>query len=190
MVYTSNLSSFPEKYVGNQFEIDCVEIEVLGFDDNQPPIFKGPGFIRGDKDGQFSYKIYNQITVNKEICDYIRGIKEDGDPKEINIRLNAKAYDGTKWGGSWSIPKIEINAIPYLLINGELDQLSTRVSKQKGNKIEDYTELIYSDDLAIPLVRKGEIKNLDGGDITLNSYQGDHYNVNFEGSNTISEKCG
>jgi hypothetical protein len=57
------LSSLAEKYVGKQIEIDCVDVQIHRFEDNQPPIFKGPGVIRGDKAGRLSYKVYNQIQV-------------------------------------------------------------------------------------------------------------------------------
>ena len=37
------LNSLSEKYVGKQIEINCVDVEIHRFEDNQPPIFKGPG---------------------------------------------------------------------------------------------------------------------------------------------------
>ena len=70
------------QYVGKKFEIDCIDIEIYGFEDFRPPIFKGPGVIRGDKVGRLKYKIYNQIQVNKEIFDYLKLIKESDDPKK------------------------------------------------------------------------------------------------------------
>ncbi len=74
------LCSLIEKYVGKQFEIDCVDIEVHHFKDNQPPIFKGHGVIRGDKSGRLSFEMYNQIKVNKEILTYLKQIREENDP--------------------------------------------------------------------------------------------------------------
>lgn len=96
------LSSLPEKYVGKQIEIDYVDVEIHRFEDHQPPVFKGPGVIRGDKAGRLSYKVYNQIQVNEEIFTYLKQIGEEDDPKKTNLRLFAEGYDGMKWNGGWS----------------------------------------------------------------------------------------
>ncbi|PIU30935.1 MAG: hypothetical protein COT06_10880 [Syntrophobacteraceae bacterium CG07_land_8_20_14_0_80_61_8] len=93
------LSSLPDKYVGKPIEIDCVDIEIYRFEDNQYPIFKGPGVIRGDKAGRLSYKVYNQIQLNQDIVTYFKQIGEQNDPKKTNLRLCAKGYDGMKWSG-------------------------------------------------------------------------------------------
>ena len=108
------LSSLPKKYVGKQFEIDCVDIEIHSFEDNQPLIFKGPGVIQGDWAGRLTYKVYNQTQVNEGIFDYLKRIREDDNPRKTNIRLFAKAYDGTEWNGAWSIPEVNLNQAPYL----------------------------------------------------------------------------
>lgn len=82
------LNSLPEKYVGKSFEIDCVDIEIHGFEDGQTPIFKGPGVIRGDRAGLLTYKVYNQFPVNKDIFDYLKRIREDDDPVKTNIKFH------------------------------------------------------------------------------------------------------
>jgi len=60
------LSSLPEKYVGKQIEIDCVDIEIHRFEDHRPPIFKGPGVIRGNKAGRLSYTERGHILISDQ----------------------------------------------------------------------------------------------------------------------------
>lgn len=174
------LSSLPEKYVGKQIEIDCVDIEIHRFEDHQPPIFKGPGVIRGNKAGRLSYKVYNQIQVNKEIFTYLKQIREEDDPKKTNIRLFAKGYDGTKWDGGWSIPKLNIFQAPYMLVEGEFDQLATRVEKHEGDPTTNSTELIFSDHFDLPLSGTVKVQSFHGEEVISTSYCGDHHEVVFD----------
>lgn len=131
MVFLDDLA---KKYVGKSFEIDCVDIEIHGFENNQPPIFKGPGVIYGDRVGLLNYKIYNQINVSKDILDYLKRIRENDDPQKTNIRFFAKSYDGIEWSGGWSIPSVNLFQAPHLLVQGEFDQLSTRIKKVDGDQ--------------------------------------------------------
>lgn len=177
MVFLSNL---PEKYVGKQIEMDCVDIEIHRFEDNQPPIFKGPGIIRGDKAGQLSYKVYNQIQVNKEIFSYLKQIKEENDPKKTNLRLSATGYDGMKWSGGWSVPALDIFQLPYLLVEGEFDQLATRMEKLEGDQTTNSTELVFSDYFDLPLAGRVKVQSFHGEDVISTSCWGDHHDIDFD----------
>lgn len=183
------LSSFPEKYVGKSFEIDCVDVEINCFDDHKPPIFKGPGVIRGDQAGRFSYKIYNQISVNQEIFNYLKNVRESNDPQKVNLRLFAKAYDGTEWIGGWSIPNFDdFSGQPYILLHGEIDSLSTRIKKMNGDQTKDSTELIFADNIELPLSGTVKIQHLHKEEVIRTSWKGDHQNVNVEGIPIIFQK--
>ena len=173
------LSSLPEKYVGKRFEIDCVDIEIHGFEDNQTPIFKGPGIIEGDIAGLLTYKIYNQIPVNKEIFDYLKRIREDDDPKKTNIRFFAKSYDGIEWNGGWSIPSVNLFQAPYLLVHGEFDQLATRVKKIKGDQTLNSTEVIFADQLNLPFAGTVKVKSFHGDKLISTKTWGDHHELSF-----------
>lgn len=176
------LSSLPEKYVGKQIEIDCIDIEIHRFEDHQPPIFKGPGVIRGNKAGRLSYKVYNQIQVNEEIFTYLKQIREEDDPKKTNLRLIAEGYDGMKWNGGWSIPGLNLFEAPYLLVEGEFDQLATRVGKHKGDPTTNSTELIFSDNFDLPLAGTVKVQSFHGEEVVSTSYWGDHHEVVFDDS--------
>lgn len=182
------LSSFAEKYVGKEFVIDCVDIEIKGFSDHQPPIFKGPGHIRGDRAGRLTYKVYNQFPVSKDIFEYLKQIKESDDPKVKNIRLKATAYDGTKWSGGWSIPEVDFFQSPHLLVTGEFDKLTTRVSKLKGDKKINYTELIFDANFDLPFGGNVEVKHFHGEDLILTSCWGDHHKLIFEGTPIVFQR--
>ena len=175
------VSSFSEKYVGKPFDIDCVDIEIHGFQDNQPPIFKGPGVIHGDKTGRLAYKIYNQIPVNKEIFECLKRIEESDDPKQTNVRLLAEAYDGTKWSGGWSIPKTTTySGTAYFLVHGEFDELGTSVVKQQGDTIQDTTELVFVDLPELPFAGTMEVKSFHGEEVIETSFLSDHHHLTFE----------
>lgn len=176
------LNSLAEKYVGKQFEIDCVDVEVHRFEDNQPPIFKGPGIIRGDKAGRLSYKIYNQIPVNEEIFAYLKQIKEENDPRKTNLRLLAKGYDGMRWNGAWSIPVLNIFQAPYMLVEGQFDQLGTRVKKLEGDRTVNSTELVFSNHLDLPLAGTVKVESYHGEEVTSTSFWEDHHEVAFDDS--------
>ncbi len=184
------LNSFPEKYVGKSFEIDCVDIEVHGFEDYQPPIFKGPGVIRGEKTGKLFYKIYNQVKYNKDIFTYLRAIQQGNDPKDTHIRLFATAYDGTKWNGSWSIPLVDpLQSSSFFLVKGELEQISARIVKHKGDEIKNCTELFFSDNINLPYSGTVVEKHFHEEELILTKWTSDHHNVMFEGSKISFQKC-
>ncbi len=176
------LSSLPEKYVGKQIEIDCVDIEIHRFEDHQPPIFKGPGVIRGNKVGCLSYKVYNQIQLNEEIFKYLKQAREENNPQKTNLRLFAKGYDGMKWSGGWSIPRVNLFQEPYLLVEGELDQLVTRVEKHKGDSTTNTTELIFSENFDLPMAGTAKIQSFHGEEVISTSHWGDHHEVIFDDS--------
>ncbi len=44
------------------------------------PFSKGMESSVGDKSGRLSFKMYNQIKVNKEILTYLKQIREENDP--------------------------------------------------------------------------------------------------------------
>ena len=174
------ISSFPEKYVGKQFEIDCVDIEVHGVDDHCPPLFKGSGVIRGNKEGRFEYKVYNQIPVNEDMFTYLNKLQNSTDPRETNCRLFAKAYDRVEWTGSWSIPNVNIFQSPYLLVEGKLDQLCTRAEKNKGDSTRNATEIVFGDHLDLPYDGTAKQQLLHQDEIVSSSFWRDHHKLEFE----------
>lgn len=183
------LSSIAEKYVEKSFEIDCVDIEIHGFEDSQPPIFKGPGTIRGGSDGRLTYRIYNQIQVNKDIFNYLKLIKENDAPKKTNIRFSAKAYDGIEWHGSWSIPSVNLFNAPYLLVHGEFDQLDTSIKKTEGDQTLNSTEVVFADQLNLPFSGTVQVKSFHGEKLISTSSWGDHHKVSFGDSLILFQKC-
>ena len=182
------LSSLSEMYVGKQFEIDCVDIEIHSFEDNQPPIFKGPGVIRGDRAGRLKYKVYNQIQVNEGIFDYLKRIREHDDSKRTNIRLFAKAYDGIEWNGGWSIPAVNLYEAPYLLIDGEFDQLATRVNKLEGDRTINSTELVFADHLKLPFAGTLKVESFHDEEVISTSFWRDHHELTFEDTSILFQE--
>ncbi|MEG6586714.1 hypothetical protein [Dendrosporobacter sp. 1207_IL3150] len=174
------LSSFPKEYVGKEFEIDCVDIEIRGSEDFTPSIFKGSGIIRGDKNGRLRFKVYNQLQVDKKMFDYLKLLKESNDPNEKICRLKILAYDGTEWSGGWTIPEVILYQSPYLKIEGELDQLTTRVTKLKGDTTRNTTELVFSEYPDLPFTGSIKVQRIRGDEVISTSYGKDHHEVKFE----------
>ena len=178
------LSSLPEKYVGKEIEMDCVDIEIHRFEDGQPPIFKGPGVIRSDKAGSLSYKVFNQISVNKEIFAYLKQLQKENDPRKTSLGLSAKSYDGMEWSGGWSIPTLNIlQALqPCFLVKGEFDQLGARVAKIKGDRLSNCTELVFADHIDLPLAGTVKINSFHSEEVISTSFRRDHHEVSFDDS--------
>ncbi len=176
------LSTLPEKYVGKQIEIDCVDVEIHRLQDSQPPIFKGPGVIRGDKAGRLSYKVYNQIQVNEEIFAYLKQIRKENDPRKTNLRLSARGYDGMEWSGGWSIPELNIFQAPHLLVEGKFDQLGARVQKLEGDRTSNSTELVFSDHPDLPFAGTVKVESFHGEEVISTSFWGDHHEITFDDS--------
>jgi len=182
------LSSLPEKYVGKQLEIDCIDIEIHGAKDHQSPIFKGPGKISGGRNGLLTYKVYNQIQVNKDIFDYLRKIEEHDDPTNTNIRLFAKSYEGIEWTGSWSVPEVYLDKAPNLLVYGEFDQLSTNVKKWEGEDKQNLTELVFENHLDLPLTGIGKVQKFHGENLISAGSWGDHHDLPFEDTSILFQE--
>jgi hypothetical protein len=178
------LNSLPEHYVGKEIHMECVDIEIHGFEDNQPPIFKGPGLISGDKTGRLSYKVYNQIPVNKEIFAYLKQIREENDPRKTNLRLSARTYDGMEWSGGWSIPTLHIfqTLQPHLMVRGEFDQLVSRIEKIEGDRLSNCTELIFVNYLDLPLAGTVRIDAFHDKEVISTSFRADHHEVTLDDS--------
>ena len=85
------ITSLIEKLVGRDFEIECHDIEVHGIRDHSPPLFKGPGVIRGQKKGAISFRFHNQIEISKEA---FLLLSDQGNQNLVTqVRVFAKDYD-------------------------------------------------------------------------------------------------
>jgi len=168
------LNSLSEKFIGKSFAIDCLDIEIHNSSDHQPPILKGPGTIKGDRTGRLTYKIYNQIQINSDIFAYLKQVQKN---ENSPLRLFAKSYDGIEWTGSWTVPELNIFQTPHLLVNGEFDQLSTRISKIKGDDTVNMTELVYSGVLDLPLTGQVQEKRFHREKLISTSFYNDHHEL-------------
>ena len=169
-----------EKCIGKQFKIECHNIEVYDDENCCTPIFKGPGIIEARENGRLTYKIYNQIPINKDIFRYIRRFT-DTDHSEISpSRFTAESYDNIKWNGSWTIPEIELLQGPYCLVYGEFDQLAAQIRERKIREEDNYTELVFPGYIPLPYKGVVEEKLLHGRNLVSISRWKDHHEVNLE----------
>lgn len=179
MVFVDNLA---EKYVGKAFEIDCFDIEIHRFQDDQPPLFKGPGVIRGEYSGPLFFKLYNQIQIEKKIFDFLKQVQSGDDPEKNRVRLFAKDYDGVEWIGSWSIPRVNLFQIPSFTVHGEFNQLATRIQKVRDNKLDNLTELVFAGTLNLPFSGVVHEKIYHGPEVISTRIWSDHHCITLKNS--------
>jgi hypothetical protein len=142
-----------EKLVGKPFEIECCSIKVHGMLDHHPPLFEGPGIIRGDNEGKISFRMHNQISTSPEALSSLNWFRKDGKGLEptSQVRFVADDYEGVSWSGAWSIPQTIYARGSQSIIAGSFDQLTTRIPKTADDKQTNATELIYGYKLKLPL---------------------------------------
>lgn len=174
------ITSLAEKLVGREFEIECHDIEVHGIQDNSPPLYKGPGIIRGKEKGAISFRLYNQIEVSEEAIKLIFKDKEQSE--DAQVRVFARDYDDVRWTGAWSIPSVEPSKSGKFLVHGQFDQLSTRVSRFEGGNYKNTTELIFSKIPELPLTELVEEKRLHHGEQIFSRTWYDRHELNFHQS--------
>lgn len=188
MVFINNLI---EKYVGRAFEIDCLDIEIHRFQDDTPPLFKGPGIIRGDNAGSLSFKLYNQIPITKDTFHFFKQVQTGCEPESINVSLVAKDYDGIKWHGGWSIPEanvFQLAQVQNFIVHGEFHQLAARIEKVKGDHDKDLTEIVFAGALNLPLSGTIHEKQYHGSEVISTQIWNDHHNLTFKDSSIIFQE--
>jgi hypothetical protein len=173
------------------FEIDCIDIEVHGFVDHQPPLFKGPGIIYGNQSGPLSFKVYNQSPLTEATFRFLRKIDSEADPKSFQVRLFAKDYEGMELIGGWSIPRVNLpqsGEVRGSVIHGEFNQLWTRVRKLEGDPDKDVSELIFPGILNLPYSGRVEVKQCHGTEILSTQGWNDHHNLTFKSASIVFQE--
>lgn len=176
------ISSLIEKYSGKIFEMDCHDIEIHPFKDNQPILFKGPGIISGSSSGKLSFKLYNQLPVTKDTFDFIKKIHSAENTEAVNVKLLAEDYDGVKWNGAWSVPEINFFQKDNFIITGQFAQIATRINKIDGDKEVDITELVYIGSLDLPFSGNVHEKRFHGDEVISTKVWNDHHEIFFNDS--------
>jgi hypothetical protein len=174
------IQSMTEKLVGKEFEIECYDIEVHGFDDHCPPLFKGPGVISGKEKGAIEFKIYNQIDIP---FDKLRlFFNQNNDEEILQVRIFAKDYDNNDWTGGWAIPHVNLSTSGKLIVSGEFDQLSTLIRKIKGDENINSTELVFPNIIDLPFDGLVEEKVFHLGEEILSRTYYDRHEVKLNNS--------
>lgn len=168
--------------------MDCRDIEIHRFKDNQTILFKGPGVIRGGSSGKLFFKLFNQSEITKNTFDYIAKIHSGEDPESVNVKLLIEDYDGVKWNGAWSVPEINLFQKSNFTITGKFDQLATRIDKIDGDEDIGITELVYIGSLNLPLTGSVYEKRLHGDEVISTKVWNDHHEIVFNNSTIIFQE--
>ena len=105
------ISPLSEKLVGQDFRIDCHDIEIHGVKNSTKPMFKGSGVIEGKKAGRFSFKLYNLIESSEEQFLLLKEFLSNSSEGSIPVTLIANDYSGIRWVGGWSYPQIPFHPL-------------------------------------------------------------------------------
>jgi hypothetical protein len=124
----STLEYWEGKLIRVPSTIECPEMQLMSADDNEPPIFVGPGHI----DIRSSTAIdFTMFATPADSADAPRRIKQAREnPYEISeqFRLFATDYQGTEWECGWTRPTLK--GIPRIgwPLKGSLNSLLTGAS--------------------------------------------------------------
>ncbi len=72
--------------------------------------------------------------------------------------------------------------LPYLLVHGEFDQLTTRIKKIEGDQTLNSTEAVFAGQLDLPFAGTVKEKSFHGEKLISTRYWGDHHELSFEDS--------
>lgn len=148
------ISSYIEKLVGKDFEIECHTIELVKGRDDSPAIFRGPGVLKGGAYGPISFRMHNQSDLPKSVYELIDEMKADHD---AYYRVIAIAYDDVEWIGAWCNPRFLLSEAAHrnqLIVSGDFDDLSARIRKYDTDPSKNLTELVFSESPNLPIGRK------------------------------------
>ncbi len=187
------IAHFPEKFVGQDFRIDCHEIEIYGAENNPKPMFKGPGVIESKKAGRFSFKLYNLIESSEEQFLLLKEFLSNSSEGSIPVTLIANDYSGIRWVGGWSYPQIPFHHLVnsgQFMVYGKFDQLSTRLKKVEGDDKKNITEIIFAEKLDMPYDRCFREVTYRGEEEVYKKWQMRYHDLDFKGSKITFEEKG
>lgn len=187
------ISPLSEKLVGQDFSIDCHDIEIHGVENSTKPMFKGSGVIEGKKAGRFSFKLYNLIESSEDQFLLLKEFLSNSSEGSIPVTLIANDYSGIRWVGGWSYPKIPFHHLVnsgQFMVYGEFDQLSTRMKKVQGDDKKNMTEIIFAEKLGMPYEKCFREVTYRGEEEVYKKWRMSFHDLDFKGSKITFEEKG
>jgi hypothetical protein len=171
-----------EFVLGRDFEISCKDIQVIlrtrsPFE--PPPLFAGPGFIRSNVDGEITFELLDQKhRTAEEIMDTVSILDGGGN----SFVIEAEAYNGVAWLGSWLAPAVTWHDSGQPVIRGKFHQLTADFANTFTDTETNVTELHYPTKLPVPMTALVEQHTLRAGTIENKAAWRDRHQFDFGGA--------
>jgi len=174
-------STYIEKLVGKDFEVKCHTIVVNDSNDHSPPVFSGPGVIKGSAYGEMSFQLHNQLQIPKYISEFIDDLRN----RDEQYRFRAWDYQDEEWSGAWFLPSVTFhNAADKnrFMVSGEFSQLSIILKKFSTDTQKNQTQILFSENPNLPTGRRRLEKRESGSSETTIVESEDWEELSFGGS--------
>jgi hypothetical protein len=167
------------RVLGREFEIECSTMEVRAKGDREKPCFSGPGSIRGDIDGAFSFRLYDASKKNSgELLRLFRLILSRSEA----MGFSAVDYDGVSWTGTWFNPKVQVSPENLALVTGEFTQLNTRMKLCASDALRNTTVNYYHGLLRLPMLSGVRVQHIRGSNVEREEARRDKCELAFDGA--------
>jgi hypothetical protein len=146
----STLGSWDRKLLVVPSTIECPEMQLISADDNEPPVFTGPGHIDIRSSTAIDFTMFATPADSADAWRRIRQAREN--PYEISeqFRLNATDYQGAEWECGWTQPTLK--GMPKIgwPLRGNLNSLVTEASGPSVST-ESSVELVFHPKFWLPM---------------------------------------
>lgn len=170
---TQHVDSILASVLGKPFEWECSEITVKGILDHEEPLFQGPGTISGGIDGEFSFRLFDQLPMSTE---QTRRVTESINSRQ-QLRLFALDPHLSEWTGGWFEPVVRISRNGRAVVSGQFISISTRTALLFRTERKNSTGLYYAEKLPLPMQASTESQVLRDGEIVSRSRRADHTRI-------------
>jgi hypothetical protein len=132
-------------------EVDCAEMELARDSTENPRVFKGPGYIKRDGNGQLLFKIYSSASPTDTRPDGKRfGASKAGRliERKFFYTLTAKDYSGQVWTADSILPSLE-RMPSVVLVHGAVRQLQA-TKTTTFSLLQSHLRMLFLDEFEIP----------------------------------------
>lgn len=171
-----------ESVVGCEFEIPCKVMKIIWRTRSAlepPPLFEGPGFFRSEIGGEIRLELLDQTKrTPDEVMRTVALLNNGG----IEFVVEAEAYNGVSWLGSWFAPAVSWHDSGQPTVQGRFHQLTATFNDSSSGRGTGVTELHYDRKLAVPMTRLVERQTVCDGNIESRASWRDRHEFDFGGA--------
>lgn len=144
------LEYWKSRLTGVPSTIECPEMRLLSGDDQEPPIFVGPGHIDIRSSTEIDFTMFAVAADGSDA--FRRLVRAKDNPYEVfdQFRLVATDYEGHGWACGWTRPNLK--GLPKVgwPLTGQLSSLVTQASGPWVSR-DSGVELVFQPKLRLPM---------------------------------------